>query len=331
MKPEVSVIVPTYNSGSYLIRCINSLLRQYTSRSYEIIIVDDGSTDDSVKRIKSTNSRIRIVHQQHLGAGPARHRGVQEALGDYIIFQDADDIALPNKISVLIDALERYPGAIASCALTLREDDVKDLPLSISEFKAELIQDPIGVMLSRYWPIASAMNLATYRIFALQCGLSDNYFKAANDYAFQIRLARLGPFVRVYTVTTVYSSDVSVITKTQGLPVQIAYSLLAAIETYEALPEREKYKCIFTERLETDLAFVFPFLIQKKNWGLLTLLLKSAYRYVNFFKLFRKIWWTVDRHKDELNLPILIGKLIDFFRKVRAISKRNCSFFNIRT
>lgn len=112
----VSVIIPVYNVAMYLHECIDSVIKQSYKR-LEIILIDDGSTDESgmicdYYRIK--DSRIRVIHQSNHGLGYTRNRGLHEATGDYIIFLDSDDywrtdtietivrIAIRDKIQVLL-------------------------------------------------------------------------------------------------------------------------------------------------------------------------------------------------------------------------------------
>lgn len=100
----VSVIVPMYNSASYIGKTIESILNQ-TYRNIELIIVDDGSTDKSkevVSNYVSTDERVKYIYQPNEGAPSARNRGLKMSKGDYVIFFDADDIMLPKSISLFI-------------------------------------------------------------------------------------------------------------------------------------------------------------------------------------------------------------------------------------
>lgn len=90
---KISVVVPMYNAEQYIQRCINSVQSQ-TYDDWELIVVDDGSVDGSsflVESIAKSDSRIRVLHQRNTGPGLARNNGIKEAVGDYIVFIDADD------------------------------------------------------------------------------------------------------------------------------------------------------------------------------------------------------------------------------------------------
>jgi glycosyltransferase involved in cell wall biosynthesis len=95
----VSVIIPTYNYARYIEECINSALHQ-TYHDFEIIIVDDGSTDKTRCLVQSiADHRIRYIFQDHRGCYFARNAGLDTAKGNFIAFLDADDVWLPEKLS----------------------------------------------------------------------------------------------------------------------------------------------------------------------------------------------------------------------------------------
>jgi len=105
--PRVSVIIPTYNRRNLLGRAINSVLNQ-NYQDFELIIVDDGSTDNTVKLVKSFNYEIikYIRHDKNRGVSAARNTGIRVAKGDYIAFQDSDDEWMPEKLERQIRAFE---------------------------------------------------------------------------------------------------------------------------------------------------------------------------------------------------------------------------------
>lgn len=104
---KVSVIVPVYNRKRTIKRCINSILSQ-TMPPFEVIVVDDGSTDKTIELIENISDKIRIIKQNHRGAQAARNLGIINAKGDYIAFLDSDDKWLPNLLEVEINQLLKY-------------------------------------------------------------------------------------------------------------------------------------------------------------------------------------------------------------------------------
>ena len=111
MQDLVSVIIPAFNSAHLVSDAVASALTQ-TYRDVEAIVVDDGSTDDThdvVQTLMKNDARVRYVHQPNKGLGGARNTGIAQARGEFIAFLDADDIFLPGKTAVQIDALHAQP------------------------------------------------------------------------------------------------------------------------------------------------------------------------------------------------------------------------------
>ena len=109
MKELVSIIVPVYNMENTLERCIESILQQKYA-AIEIILIDDGSQDDSLsicKELADTSERVRCYHTENQGPGPARNLGITKATGSYLYFADSDDYLEPNAISLMVEACKR--------------------------------------------------------------------------------------------------------------------------------------------------------------------------------------------------------------------------------
>lgn len=103
--PLVSVLLPSYNAGLYLRPALESVLRQ-TYSHLEILIIDDGSTDDSFSTITNiTDSRITIIHQENSGKAAALNKALAIMKGEYWLIQDADDLSYPNRVEKLLEAL----------------------------------------------------------------------------------------------------------------------------------------------------------------------------------------------------------------------------------
>lgn len=111
--PRVSAIIPTYNYGQFVCDAVDSVLAQ-TYPDVECVVVDDGSTDDTVERLARYGDRIRIISQENRGLSGARNRGIAEATGDYLAFLDADDRWSPNKTAdqLLYMRAERFDASV---------------------------------------------------------------------------------------------------------------------------------------------------------------------------------------------------------------------------
>jgi glycosyltransferase involved in cell wall biosynthesis len=95
--PKVSVIIPNYNYGKYIAKTVDSVLSQ-TYKCIEVVVVDDGSKDDSLNVLKNYGEALTVIRQQNQGVSPARNNGVRNSTGELLAFLDADDIWLPEKL-----------------------------------------------------------------------------------------------------------------------------------------------------------------------------------------------------------------------------------------
>lgn len=116
-RQKISVIIPTYNSSSYITRTLDSVLSQSVLPD-EIVIVDDGSSDNTIEVIeeykklnKEVLENIKVFQQKNMGAGATRNRAVKEATGDWIAFLDSDDIWMAGKMEVVRASMETHPDS----------------------------------------------------------------------------------------------------------------------------------------------------------------------------------------------------------------------------
>ena len=106
---KFSLIIPVYNTAEYLADCLNSCMNQHNmalGRDYEIICVNDGSTDDSldiIRRVAATDTRIKVIVQKNSGVSVARNHGLDEAKGEWIGFIDSDDAVMPCHLDIIRD------------------------------------------------------------------------------------------------------------------------------------------------------------------------------------------------------------------------------------
>ena len=112
--PTVSVIIPTFNRSKLVVNAIRSVLCQ-TYRDYEIIVVDDGSTDDTAEALTPYMDRIQYVYQANLGASAAQNRGIQLARGKWIAIQNSDDLWLPTKLEAQLKVVAILGKDFGAC------------------------------------------------------------------------------------------------------------------------------------------------------------------------------------------------------------------------
>lgn len=105
MEESISVIIPAYNCQNTIVECLNSVFAQ-TLQPVEVIVIDDGSTDETRERIEQFGDRVMLICQANQGASRSRNRGVATASGKWIAFLDSDDIWLPDKLTRQISSLQ---------------------------------------------------------------------------------------------------------------------------------------------------------------------------------------------------------------------------------
>ena len=126
-KPFFSIIIPAYNLENYIAAALQSVLVQ-TFQDFEIIIVDDGSTDETVSIIQSFHDpRIRLVSQVNGGVSRARNAGMKKAVGAYIAFLDGDDYWYPEHLELAADFFNRHPEILAYANRYMR-DELEAIP-----------------------------------------------------------------------------------------------------------------------------------------------------------------------------------------------------------
>lgn len=123
----VSIIVPVYNTEKYIRCCVESILAQ-TFTDFELILVDDGSSDDCpviCDEYTTKDSRVRVIHQKNAGQAAARNRAVEEACGEWVCFVDSDDMIHPQMIEILYNAVIENDVDISMCSV-LETDEIPE-------------------------------------------------------------------------------------------------------------------------------------------------------------------------------------------------------------
>ena len=122
-EPLVSAIIPAWNSAGMAPEAVESVLAQTYPR-VEVIVVDDGSTDDTAARLARFGSRITLLRQEHLGPAVARNTGLRAAKGEYVGFLDSDDLWMPEKLARCVPVLQQRPEVgVTYTAVRVREMD----------------------------------------------------------------------------------------------------------------------------------------------------------------------------------------------------------------
>ncbi len=201
----VSVVIPTYNYAHFVTGAVESALAQtYTDR--EVIVVDDGSTDDTRDRLAPFEGRIRYIHQENRGLSAARNAGIRAARGPLIAFLDSDDLWHPEKLAVQARYIERHPGValLASDHLDMHTSEIDrvDWPRvdETRAIEAHAVSFDELVVGSRF----GACGVVARRWCFDEVGLFDETLRSAEDVDMWIRIASRFPVAKMEFPLWVY-------------------------------------------------------------------------------------------------------------------------------
>ena len=198
--PLVSVVVTTYNQEQYIEDALRSVLAQ-SFTDYEVVVVDDGSTDGTAERLAAFNDAVRLIRQPNKGIADSRNTGVSHAQGQYIAFLDGDDIWHEEKLAIQVRAAQEHPGSglIAVDGIQFSDDGTV---LSHTLFTRGILGETVGtqevymqlLQAPLIWTVSQVMVPAAV---LRSIGPSDSRFPRASDYDLYLRIARRYPFTLV--------------------------------------------------------------------------------------------------------------------------------------
>jgi len=150
--PVISVIIPLYNKENYIQRALDSVFSQ-TFEDYEVIVVDDGSTDAGLDIVRQYHDpRLRFIEQKNSGPGAARNRGIREARGDYLAFLDADDEWMSHYLSFSYDTLQSNQDCDV-CVSNWIQDYSEDTEGRCNVDMYDILSEQMGYVVSGAWQI----------------------------------------------------------------------------------------------------------------------------------------------------------------------------------
>ena len=190
MAPAVSVILPTYNRASLLVEAIASV-RSQTWEDWELLVIDDGSTDGTREVVRIGDPRIRWFRQDRGGPSRARNRGLREARGKFFAFLDSDDLWMPEKLQLQLEVFRKEPRVGAVCCDMLESDGKEDRPASFFQrigFTGELTAEKMFFHNS-----VAIQTLVARRSAIERAGRFDTDLWGTEDYEFAYRLLREAP------------------------------------------------------------------------------------------------------------------------------------------
>jgi glycosyltransferase involved in cell wall biosynthesis len=204
--PSFSIILPAYNAESFLRQTLDSILAQ-TYADFEIVLIDDGSRDQTAAIAEGLDPRIRVFRQANAGIANARNRGIAEARGDWIAFMDHDDLWHPQKLAAQAQLLQSRPECGIVYGDYLRWDPATAPTFPDADLDTTRIaEDLSGLILHRMvefnWVLLSTAVIRR-QVFAT-VGLFDPTMPPADDWDFSIRASVRFPFVKMAQPVTLY-------------------------------------------------------------------------------------------------------------------------------
>ena len=217
---NISIIIPVYNASKLLNRCLDSIFSQETQYSYEVILVDDGSSDNSVELIKARKEpNIVLFQQQNAGPAVARNKGVELAKGKYVAFMDADDYWKDGYIQKTVDFLNQHEECVA-VSVTCKNiasfaKSASYNPIWMDETKKEeprVLEDFMS-----YWATYCHVGTCSTTMrtdLVRQAGGMRTDLRVTEDYEFWLFLSTFGKWGLIPEV--LYVSDGGDVTQSQG-------------------------------------------------------------------------------------------------------------------
>ncbi|HJU11810.1 MAG TPA: glycosyltransferase family A protein [Candidatus Binataceae bacterium] len=203
---RMAVVIPAFNSAATISRAIDSALRQNFDGTFDVIVVNDGSTDSTIEVLMRYDGRIRVVDQQNQGPASARNAGVALSNSEYIAFLDADDAFLPSKLAWAISSLENDKNAamLFHDAITVHRDGHE---IARSCVPAEKAHAPsMQEMLTELWPIILSTVVIRRTTFDSCGGFSEEFrIPGYEDPDLWIRAREHGHFIYLAEPLTYYT------------------------------------------------------------------------------------------------------------------------------
>jgi glycosyltransferase involved in cell wall biosynthesis len=193
--PRVAIVLPVYNHARYVEQTLQSLYAQ-DFRDFEILAVDDGSTDNTLEILNRHCARIRIIQSEHKGPAAARNQALIQTDSEYVAFMDADDVCTSNRLRVELQELETKKRDLVASALSFIDANGAALPGAWRR-PPDAANDYWGALLERNW-IGTPSVLARRRVL-LDAGLFDERFTHAEDYDLWLRLGASSRFAYIDT------------------------------------------------------------------------------------------------------------------------------------
>lgn len=234
--PTISVIIPAFNAEKTILETIQSIQAQSLA-DFELIIIDDGSTDCTLDILASLDEpRLKVFSYENGGLPVARNRGIERATGDFISFIDADDLWKPNKLEKQLDALNNHSDAGVAYSWTAFIDEDSNF---LYAWEPVFYQGDVRPKLLVRNFISSGSNILVRRKFIEAAGKFDPQLKSVEDWDYYLTLASLCPFVVVPEYQILYRRSSQAMTS--NVDTMEAANLIVIERAFQNAPPELQY------------------------------------------------------------------------------------------
>lgn len=259
-----SVIIPLYNKEKSVQSTLQSVLAQ-SFQEFEIVLVNDGSTDHSIRVVEKMNiPNLRIIHQENKGVSAARNRGIKEAKNHWIAFLDADDLWGENHLEEMNYLIDKYPDK-QFFATSFSRSDGKKMKIWKPEETDYVVDNYFKGMLSQH--LVSTVATVIHRsIFDMIIGFDAN-LTVGEDLDLWARIGKLFPLVKSNTVTAMYRLDAE--NRTAKIPTDFKRSIFYKVDFKSKMGDDERwyYRTLIVNMMKLS--------IKRGNWKMFFALLKK--------------------------------------------------------
>ena len=234
--PVISVVIPVYNGEHTILNTIASI-QQQTFSDFEIIVIDDGSTDGTVERVNTVQDpRLKVFSYSNGGLPVARNRGISRSTGEFITFIDADDLWTPDKLELQLAALRQHPeaGLVYSWTASMDETGENFYPGISASYEGNVYPQ---LLLTNF--IASGSNAMLRRDVIDAVGEFDAELRSCEDWEYWLRIAARWPFAVVRKPQILYRQTSGAMSS--KVEVMEKYYLIVLERAFAAAPPELQY------------------------------------------------------------------------------------------
>jgi glycosyltransferase involved in cell wall biosynthesis len=239
--PEVSVIIPTYNRAKWVIDAVASVIAQDFA-DYEILVVDDGSTDDTCERLAVYGNKVRTIRMEHSGLpARARNRGIQASQGPYLAFLDSDDRWHPTKLSRQLELIHDHPEAGLCCTNgEIQKNGQNGAKVTFFPSQPDFVGDALSTLISNNFIITSSVVMRRDLLENLGGFYEGNALCALEDYDLWLQAATRTQIGYLSTPLVIYNDRPQESLRSQRKSSQNWSAMLLILDRLEKILTGEK-------------------------------------------------------------------------------------------